>query len=390
MGSYIGNGTVGRTVDFGFEPQWVLIKPNANDHWYLFDSMREWTTDISARLRPDTSDEEGRAFYYIPPNATGITFNASSGGALNANGTEYIYMAIRRPMKTPETGTEVFSPYYGTLGSPITTNFPVDLSINNKNTGSSYSHFYTFTRPLGTYYLEMAKTAAAVDGGTASPKFDVMNSIDLSGWYGASSTVSAFNFKRASKFMDVVVFSGTGANPLSVSHNLTVPPELMIAKRRSGAVSWMVGVPSVSLGGFLNTTDALSSTRWSTDWSGFSPTSTIFKVSDGTAGSGDDIIAYLFATLAGISKVGSVVHSGTTNVDCGFSNGARFVLAKRTDATGEWYFFDTANGIVAGSDNYWINPTGDRLTQDIIDPLASGFTLTSSFTAGTYIFLAIA
>jgi hypothetical protein len=108
--------------------------------------------------------------------------------------------------------------------------------------------------------------------------------------------------------------------------------------------------------------------------------------------SGTNYIAYLFATLAGISKVGSVTHSGTTNVDCGFTSGARFVLLKRTDATGDWYVWDSERGIVSGNDPYFLlNTTAAQVTNtDYIDPLSSGFTITSSFTAGDYIFYAIA
>jgi hypothetical protein len=103
-------------------------------------------------------------------------------------------------------------------------------------------------------------------------------------------------------------------------------------------------------------------------------------------------IAYLFGTVAGVSKVGSVVHSGTTNVDCGFSAGARFVLVKRTDASGDWFIWDSVRGIVSGDDPYvrWNVSSAEATNTDYIDPLSSGFTLTSSFTAGTYIFLAIA
>jgi len=68
--------------------------------------------------------------------------------------------------------------------------------------------------------------------------------------------------------------------------------------------------------------------------------------------SGNTYIAYLFATLAGVSKVGSYTGTGTTlAIDCGFSAGARFVLIKRTDSTGDWYVWDTARGIVAGNDH---------------------------------------
>ena len=110
-------------------------------------------------------------------------------------------------------------------------------------------------------------------------------------------------------------------------------------------------------------------------------------------------IAYLFATLAGVSKVGSYTGTGSNvDVDCGFSAGARFILIKRTDATGDWYVWDSARGIVAGNDPYLLlNSTAAEVTNtDYIDPLASGFTVTSSAPAalnasgGNYIFLAIA
>jgi hypothetical protein len=62
-------------------------------------------------------------------------------------------------------------------------------------------------------------------------------------------------------------------------------------------------------------------------------------------------IAYLFATVAGVSKVGSYTGNGSTqNMDCGFSSGARFVLIKRSrrhQMIGS--SFDTVRGYVSGS-----------------------------------------
>jgi hypothetical protein len=110
-------------------------------------------------------------------------------------------------------------------------------------------------------------------------------------------------------------------------------------------------------------------------------------------------ISYLFATVAGVSKVGSYTGTGADlNVDCGFSAGARFILIKRTDSTGDWYVYDSERGIVAGNDPYFLlNSNAAQVTNtDYIDPLSSGFTVTSSAPAalnasgGTYIFLAIA
>jgi len=115
--------------------------------------------------------------------------------------------------------------------------------------------------------------------------------------------------------------------------------------------------------------------------------------------SGNTFIAYLFASVDGISKVGSYTGTGNDlNVDCGFSAGARFILIKRTDSSGDWYVWDSLRGIVAGNDPYLLlNTTAAQVTNtDYIDPLASGFTVTSSAPAalnasgGTYIFYAIA
>jgi hypothetical protein len=114
---------------------------------------------------------------------------------------------------------------------------------------------------------------------------------------------------------------------------------------------------------------------------------------------GRTFVVYLFATLAGISKVGNYSGTGNAiNVDCGFSAGARYILIKRTDSSGDWFVYDTARGIVSGNDPYLLvnDSAGEVTNTDYIDPLNSGFTVTSSAptglnaSGGTYIFLAIA
>ena len=106
------------------------------------------------------------------------------------------------------------------------------------------------------------------------------------------------------------------------------------------------------------------------------------------------MVAFLFATLAGISKVGTFSHTNgsSTDVDCGFSSGSSYIIVKRTDSTGDWYVWDSARGIVSGNDPYLaLNSTDNPVTNtDLIDPLNSGFQIASGFTTGNYIFYAIA
>jgi len=123
-----------------------------------------------------------------------------------------------------------------------------------------------------------------------------------------------------------------------------------------------------------------------------------FSVSDNPRvnDSGETYIAYLFAS-SDVSKVGSYTGTGSDQtIDCGFTNGARFVLAKRSSTSGIWGVFDTARGIVAGNDPLLrLNATNAESSSDYIDPHSSGFTWPGEGggfnTSGiTYIFYAIA
>ena len=146
----------------------------------------------------------------------------------------------------------------------------------------------------------------------------------------------------------------------------------------------------------LNSTDATSDSN--VYWNDTEPTESVFSVgtSGGTNVSAGTYIAYLFASLDGVSKVGSVTvdGSGNTNVDCGFSNGARFILMKRSSGTGSWLVWDTERGIVAsGNDPYLLLNTTDAEegSYDFLEPYSQGFTIVeNNFLAGTYIFYAIA
>ena len=230
-----------------------------------------------------------------------------------------------------------------------------------------------------------------------------MNQITIGGSVDYSSWIS-WNFRRYPKVFDVVVYAGNGSPSIGVrnglNHNLGVAPELIIHKGIDTTTEWQVGATSVAKGGFLNLTNSFPTS--------FTPsnefTATTFDVDgwiseNGNNVVGEEYVAYLFATLEGVSKVGSYTGTGNDlNVDCGFSGGARFILIKRTDAVADWYVFDTVTGIVSGNEayNFMNSNTGVQTAADYIDPLASGFTVTSSAPAalnasgGTYLFLAFA
>ena len=193
---------------------------------------------------------------------------------------------------------------------------------------------------------------------------------------------------------------GTGSAHAE-NHGLGVVPEMIWVKERNGATNWNVYSKTSGATKYLLLNATQGENTWAGYWNDTTPTSTQFTVGTDASNnsSGDNYIAYLFASVPGISKVGSYTGTGSDlNVDCGFSAGARFVLIKRTDATGDWYVYDSVQGIVAGNDPYLLlNTTAAQVTgTDYIDPLSSGFTVTSSAptglnaSSGTYLFYAIA
>ena len=420
-GSYTGNGTVnnatteqpGPDINLGWEPQWVMIKnTTSSDGWWIFDTMRGFNANPNGPQlglyanTPGAESTLGTSFVYLKLTNTGFKITAGTGAYFNESGNNYIYIAIRRgPMKAPTDATKVFHirtrTGTGAADSITGVGFPPDAvlgmgrnnapnhAISDKLRGTASQLWTAFTsgQQVEPDYI----TAFGQDG--ISVGLDTYHtSINGSG----KSLVPAF-FRRAPGFFDVVAYTGTGAS-IAVNHNLGVTPELIIGKcRTSSTFNWIVYHQFLGTGAYiaLNTNAArvlasLVSAVSETSFTG---------EANAMSSSGNTHVAYLFATCPGVSKVGSYTGTGTTlNVDCGFTNGARFVLIKRTDSAGDWYVWDTARGIIAANDPYLLlNGTAAEVTNtDFIDPLNAGFQISSTAPAainangGSFIFFAVA
>jgi hypothetical protein len=330
---------------------------------------------------------------------TGFEINLT-GANINASGNTYIYIAIRRgPMAVPTDATDVFGMDVGdgTSSPNFISNFPVDASLLGAKSGAD--KWYLASRLTGTEYLRPNLTNAA----GSAPRYGDFDMMDA-WWDGAlPSDYQAWMWKRAPNYFDVVAYTGTGS-ARTVSHNLGVAPEMIWFKSRSNADNWVVYVPS--LGNkklYLNLTNAITNAGGG-DFNDTAPTDTVFSVGDGndTNRSGGTHIAYLFASLDGVSKVGSITGNGSTSgdsqtIDCGFTSGARFVLIKRTSGPGGWYVWDSERGIVAGNDPFLTlnNTNAENTSVDLIDPTSSGFIFNydngwmTNISGETYIFYAV-
>ena len=404
-GSFTTDGSGNATVSLGYEPQFVLYKKSSTTgQWYIEDTMRGLygTSTQGTTLIPNLSNAEGALNGSLQLTSTGFTVNPL--GNLGTSTTS-IYIAIRRgPMKVPTTGTSVFSPNALTT-APATFNigFPLDLIVNQARDGGQALWGTRLQGPK--QYLDSSSTAAEVTAGTAPWAFDKQN--DSYAYYTPISV--AWNFRRAPSFFDEVCWTATGSTQ-TLNHNLAVVPEIIITKKRidntgSGSAGWIV-MSSAYTGGFISGGltsfgQLQSSAAVNIGAGGFlasTPTSTTFTLLASNYGATNSFVAYLFATCAGVSKVGSYTGTGTTKqIDCGFTAGARFVLIKRTDSTGDWYVWDSARGIIAGNDPYLlINSIAAEVTStDYIDTYSAGFEISSTAPAainasgGSFIFLAI-
>ena len=407
-GTFTTNGSAVASVTLGWEPQWVMVKrTDGVANWIINDNMRGMSQTSFAELFPNTSGAEvSGAGQEIVPNATGFT---TSGAAnLEANAT-YIFVAIRRgPMRTPTLGTSVFAPVLAsssdTAGTTFTTNFPVDMQATRLRIGDSTF----FTDRLRGVSSTSAETGPSLRSNTTDAESTTSPAPIPRNWnntgFQLSSSLAGFNmvnwtFRRAPGFFDEVCYTGTGANR-TVAHNLGVAPELMIIKLRNFGENWSVYYyPNSTM--YLNGANA-GGTAGATLWNNTDPTSTVFSL--GTNGAvnnsgGADYVAYLFASAPGVSKVGSYTGTGALQtINCGFAAGARFVLIKRTDSTGDWFVWDSARGISSGNDPYLLlnNTAGETTSTNYVDTDATGFKVTAAAPAalnasgGNYLFLAIA
>ena len=414
-GSYTGTGSP-VLINLGWEPQWIMVKrastttANENqDSWHILHNMSGWSAVInnSSSVKANTSDIENVYGGWAKLTSTGFY----TGNDVSDNGQTFVYIAIRRgPMKTPEDATTVFNASVATSGNTAA-GFPVDNWWRYIRYGAGGNTEFRDRLRGPNQILSTAGTGA--EGGANSFGFD--NMAGVTGSLGASN--STYYFRRAPGFFDVVAYTAASGD-LSVKHNLGVRPEFLIIKGRNYTTGWTCWHSGLGEGTAttkptirLDQTNAIISA--SANIVSLSTTDFVVgnnRTSTNNTALGGTYIAYLFATVSGVSKVGSYTGTGTTlDVNCGFSAGARFVMIKRTDTqidgetppTGydtDWYVWDTARGIVSGNDPYFVLNESDaeNTGTDFIDPLSTGFQITSSAPDainalnGTFIYLAIA
>ena len=396
-GSWIGNGSSsdGPTIECGFEPQWILKKgTGGNENWWIYDTMRGIVTTYNDNyIITDLTNAEGQHnVLEVTPTGFKITTNSAIA---NQNGYPYIYMAIRRPDgyvgKPAKVGTDVFTVVNGDTDGDATTPFfvtphIVDFALFK---GRNITHNWgTSPRLTQGYYLSANQTRA--ENANIHQFFGFMNGFndgtDTSGSY------TGWLWKRHAG-LDVVTYSGQSGSKI-VPHSLNAVPEMMWVKNRTydDANGWTVY--HKGLNGGTNPEQyriRLQNTNAEDDnnlaWNDTAPTSTHFTLGHERMVNQDsyNYIAYLFSSVAGVSKVGYYNGTGVSGltVTTGFT--PRFLIIKNnTWSSGDWFVYDTVRGWASGNDAVLLlNSSGAQVvgSTHATDPTSTGFSVVSTDTA---------
>jgi len=352
-GSYIGNAdtTNGTRVYVGFEPQWLLIKPTGfGEHWHCFDCMRgmvnggnDYRLEVNNSNNTETTAVD---FLNIHPDGFTALFNP------NINGTtgDFVYIAVRRPDgyvgKPPEAGTDVLG-----LADSINSNdleyisgFPVDYALARRPGASE--NWYATGRLNQKFYMWTNQTNTENSTGTSNTQFCFD---DSRGWSTQSwgTSYQSWMWKRNAGF-DVVNYKGDGSSGRDIPHSLGQVPEMMWVKGRgSDVANWYVYHNAVGNQKVLQLESTDRETSASVGyWNYTDPTSTHFSIGINPNTNNNNYLTILFASVDGISKVGSFAGSSSdVTLNLGFV--PRFLMVKgRTGPSGtNWTVWDNIRGI---------------------------------------------
>jgi len=435
-GGYTGSSSA-VDINLGFEPQWLMIKglDRACD-WVMFDNMRPWPVGGTTHFLEanDSAAETTNFGNVVNITATGFSIPASTSSNVSESGEGYIYIAIRRPMKTPEAGTDVFSVYgysdTGLTAGGITASnrvminggsnggsgFPVDTFMHKSRNNSSYGiHVFDRIRGKGESLLTNLTSGSPAGDGATNSGFDYQEGVDAEYngaiYYYTSAaggrTHITYQWKRAPNFFDTVLYTGNGSNR-TINHNLAQAPKFMFIKRHNGSRNWIgyfasLGNTKYLLGaGGAGTGQNAAATDDGTRFNSTTPTSSVFSVGTNEDVNGNNMqyVAYLWGDVDGVSKVGSYSSDGANDITINTGFTPRFVLIKCTSTTStEWVYFDSDRGLNSGKYLFWNSNSVEQTigSQYTIETTATtmiikrGLSQINDYAAGhDYVFLAVA
>ena len=405
-GSYRGNGTGGDNgveVDLGWQPQYLLMKnsslTSSDSSWLLVDNMRGIVSNNDdAVLRANLNAAEV-GWQRLSLTGRGFVLT-DSNPQINGSGNKILYIAIRGwdalVKKPDEAGTDAFAMDVGNGSSDIPpgtfdSGWPVDLGIMREP--ASNSQWYTTSRLQGYGYVRTNDDTAEAQGW---PSFYKGSNV---GWGQDTYSTNwmSWMWKRGAGF-DTVCYTGDGRTSKTLAHGLGRTPEMIWTKNREDTDNWICYHKGLNEGidpwtKFIKVNQTGAEVTDASAWHQTAPTSTHFTVgnADNVNYDGHNVVAYLFASVDGISKCGYYTGDNTSDgskvITTGFQ--PRFIIIKSTSNAEVWAVLDTLRGIQTGGNDQilYLNSTDAQVAGTGVDLSATGFSLrqaSGEFNANNY------
>ena len=215
------------------------------------------------------------------------------------------------------------------------------------------------------------------------------------------STASTVQVNQDAGF-SIITYTGTGSET-TFGHGLGVAPEVIIAKKRGGAASWVVWFKAFNNSdGYLvlNATDKMEEAT--TIFTNTDPTSSVITLGSSSTVNQNTVthLMYAFSPKQGYSKFGKYVGTGSADgpfVYTGFKP-AFIIFKKSSDSGDNWMMYDNKRPGFNVTDQA-LHPNSSAAEYDNananLDMLSNGFKLRSSFgwvnqNTHTYIYMAFA
>jgi hypothetical protein len=247
-------------------------------------------------------------------------------------------------------------------------------------------------------------TDATFNGGVNKPsdayvawQWRASNAAGVSNTSGSiASTVSV----NPTAGFSIVTWTGNVTSGATIGHGLGAVPSMVIVKNRSaGSTNWCVyhvnnGNTKADL---LNRADGpFTNTNY---WNDTTPTSSVFSLGNSadTNGSGNSMVAYCFAPIAGYSAFGTYTGNGSTDgtfIYTGFR--PRYIMLKCSSNATNWWVYDSSRNTYNAVDLGLVPSQTNADTSGYpLDFLSNGFKFRNSNgdfngSGRTYIYMAFA
>ena len=201
------------------------------------------------------------------------------------------------------------------------------------------------------------------------------------------SILSVVSANTTSGF-SMVLHTGTGSAG-TIGHGLGGVPNWIVTKRRSDTDDWAVYQTYVGNEYYLEWNSTNARQTASSVWGDTTPTSLSFTVGGANGknnASSATYISYIFKSVKGFSKIGQYTGNGSqdgTFVYTGFK--PAWIMAKRWDASKNWYVADSARSPVNVNKAFLVpntsdaENTGGNATDSYFDILSNGFKMRQDF-----------